>query len=126
VNYQDIVGATQGLFPMLQFLYLFGSEARGDSHPTSDLDLAIMLPDKLGALQRFDSGSALSITLGREVDLVDLRAASEVFRVQIIENGHLLYAENPLQVQYFEMYALSSYCRLNEERHEILKSFMAS
>jgi ribosomal protein RSM22 (predicted rRNA methylase) len=61
----------------------------------------------------------LASKLNIDVDLVDLKKASTVFRAQIIQ-GELLYAEDKKQQQEFEMLTLKKYARLNEERKEII------
>jgi uncharacterized protein len=61
------------------FSYVFGSVARGDARPDSDVDLAVAFPDVLPASERFDRtlrlGAAVEALLDRQVDLVDLAEA---------------------------------------------------
>jgi uncharacterized protein len=61
------------------FSYVFGSFARGDDRPDSDVDLAVAYRDDPGDEERFartlDVGVALERQLGRAVDVVDLAAA---------------------------------------------------
>ncbi len=59
--------------------------------------------------------------LHRDVDLVDLRNASTVMRVQVLSTGTCLDTQNESVCQEFETYAYSDYARLNEERREIVK-----
>jgi hypothetical protein len=54
------------------------------------------------------------------VDLIDLRSASTVMRVQVLEHGIVLYERNSGNRQAFEATALSAYARLNEERRGII------
>ena len=56
----------------------------------------------------------------RDVDLVDLRAASTVMRMQVISHAIVLAAFDPAEQARFETYVYSSYARLNEERKAIL------
>jgi predicted nucleotidyltransferase len=57
-------------------IYVFGSAARGDDTPESDLDLAVLLPpgssipDKLGLI------TDVAVAIGRDVEIVDLRRAN--------------------------------------------------
>ncbi|CUS38498.1 hypothetical protein [Candidatus Nitrospira nitrificans] len=54
------------------------------------------------------------------MDLLDLRSASTVMRMQVISTGECLAAPNEAARREFEMYVYSDYARLNEERREIL------
>lgn len=106
--------------PNLQALYCFGSVADGASRPDSDVDLAALAATPLGPLDRWRLQEELAALLGRDVDLVDLRAASAVMRVQVLAHDTLLIDRDPIARAWFEMLALSDYARLNEERRAIL------
>jgi predicted nucleotidyltransferase len=101
-------------------LYLFGSLARGDDHPRSDVDLAVLPRRPLASLARFDLQEELARLLGRDVDLIDLRAATTVLRAQVFTDDVLLYCGDRATRQLFEATALADYARLNEERRGIL------
>ena len=66
-------------------VFLFGSQARGDDVKMSDIDIAIQGPQKvpreifLKILDEMDEIPTL-----RKIDVVDLRAADEVFRKEIL------------------------------------------
>jgi len=105
-------------------LYLFGSEAEGRARPDSDIDLAFLADLAVAPEVVFDTAQALASVLGRDVDLVDLATASTVLRAQVIGNGRLLHESDPLRVGEFEMYVLSDYARLNEERKPVLEAFL--
>lgn len=107
----------------LQALYHFGSLARGQGRPDSDVDLAFLGPAPLDPYRVFMAAQDLAILLDRDVDLCDLRAASTVLRVEVIGNGIRIYTGDRDEVDTFEMYALSDYARLNEERAVVLKAF---
>ncbi len=90
--------------------------ARGDS----DVDLAVLLPEPLPAVARWELQQRLAAALGRDVDLVDLRAASTVMRVEVLRHAVVLYQSDRRMREEFEAVALASYARLNEERRAIV------
>lgn len=106
-------------------IYLFGSHATGGAHRDSDVDLAVLAPAPLGDEERWHLAQTLAIALGRDVDLVDLRRASAVMRVQVVDSGKLLFESDATQRQEFEAMALGGYARLNEERRGILEDIRA-
>jgi predicted nucleotidyltransferase len=111
--------------PGLVALYLFGSRARGDAGPDADFDLGLLGHDKLDAVERWKLQEDLAAHAHANVDLVDLRRASTVMRVQVLRDGALLVDVHPAERQAFEATALSAYARLNEERREILNDLAA-
>ena len=78
------------------------------------------------ALRRFELAQELAVRLHCEVDLVDLRTASTVMRMQVISTGECLDLPNGPARREFEMYVYADYARLNEERREILDRVRAS
>ena len=112
--------------PGLIALYRFGSQAKGTVRPDSDIDLAVLAHNPIPPMHRFELAQELAIQLHRDVDLVDLRTASTVMRMQVISTGECLYAPNEPTQREFEMYVFSDYARLNEERREILTRISAS
>ena len=107
--------------PSLIALYRFGSQAKGTARPDSDIDLAVLARDPIPNLQRFELAQELAVQLHCDVDLVDLRNASTVMRMQVLSTGTCLDTQNESVRREFEMYAYSDYARLNEERREIVK-----
>ena len=112
--------------PGLIALYRFGSQAKGTARPDSDIDLAVLARDPIPNLRRFELAQELAVHLHRDVDLVDLRNASTVMRMQVLSTGTCLDTQDESARREFEMYAYSDYARLNEERREILKRISAS
>ena len=72
-------------------------------------------------MHRFELVQELATHLLRNVDLVDLRTASTVIRMQVLSTGTCLVSQDESTRREFEMYAYSNYARLNEERREIVK-----
>ncbi len=112
--------------PGLIALYRFGSQAKGTARRDSDVDLAVLAHDPIPNLRRFELAQELALQLHRDVDLVDLRNASTVMRMQVLSTGTCLDTQDESARREFEMYAYSDYARLNEERREILKRISAS
>jgi len=101
-------------------LYRFGSQAKGTARPDSDVDLAILSREPIPNLRRFELAQELATQLHRDVDLVDLRTASTVMRMQVISSGECLFKVSDRLQGEFEDLVYSTYARLNEERREIL------
>jgi predicted nucleotidyltransferase len=112
--------------PGLIALYRYGSQAKGTARPDSDVDLAVLTRNPIPAMRRFELAQELAIQLHRDVDLVDLRTASTIMRMQVISTGTCLDASDESARREFEMYAYSDYARLNEERRDILKRIAES
>jgi predicted nucleotidyltransferase len=109
--------------PDVWAIYVYGSFARGDEWPSSDLDLAVLLPadkqieDLLGLM------SEVSLRTQRDVDLVDLRKVGDVLRREVFEDGRTLFISQPDAVLAWEASAMSRYARHREETRDILEDF---
>ena len=75
-------------------LALFGSAARGQLRPDSDIDLLVEFqPESTGGLLRhFAAERELSDLLGRKVDLVSKRALRSEIREEILAEAKNIYA----------------------------------
>jgi len=75
-------------------LAVFGSAARGDLHPDSDIDLLVEFLPEAGVdlLQHFAAERELSELLGRKVDLVSKRALRSALREEVLSQARMLYA----------------------------------
>ena len=122
---KPLVEAIQARVEGLEAVYLFGSRARGDALPDSDLDLAILAARKMDPVERWKLQEDLASLGHRDVDLVDLRQASTVMRVQVLKDALLLLDLAPSARQAFEAFALGAYARLNLERRGILADVAA-
>lgn len=97
--------------PDVLAVYLFGSAARGQAHPKSDLDIGVVVSSAKG----IDYGK-LSVSLdqavaGREVDLriVTLKDTSPVFLYNLIKENLCLYARSDGERVRFETGALRQF-----------------
>ena len=90
---ESILQAVEGL-PGISVLVVFGSRARGDNRPDSDLDVAI-LPKSQDPRDRRYLRSSIAVALadlapeGR-VDVVFLDEADDVLRQRVMEHGRVL------------------------------------
>lgn len=105
-------------------VYRFGSSVEGPLRADSDLDYAVLARRPLEPMERFELQEDLALALGRSVDLVDLRRASVVMRMQVIARARVLASYDPVEQERFEITVYSSYARLNEERRDILTQIM--
>jgi predicted nucleotidyltransferase len=119
----DVLGLLKQQFPELLALYLFGSEASGEAGPRSDVDLAVLLPGKAPPLLLWEAANAVGERLGRDVDLVDLRAASTVMQYQVITTGDRLWALDARAALY-ESFILSEKTALDAARALLLDDIL--
>lgn len=99
----------RGLEPLIAFLaaqpdvaaaYVFGSVARGEATPRSDLDIAVLLsPDprspEPGWKRQAALAEALSRIADRPVDVVVLNDAPPLLGHQVLREGQLIYERDP-------------------------------
>jgi uncharacterized protein len=104
----------------LQAIYLFGSQATGAATPSSDVDLALLLPTPLTAEQRWKLGAELADRLRTDVDLIDLRQASTSLQYQVVSEGRRLW-HCGIDSDEFELTVLSEYWDLTIQRRELIE-----
>ena len=107
--------------PHIIAIYQFGSQVHGTARPTSDIDVAVLAHDPIPNERRFHIAQDLAAQLHCTVDLLDLRTASTVMRMQVLATGQCLDTRDDQAKAEFEMYAYADYARLNEERRELVK-----
>jgi len=74
-------------------LEVFGSVARGENRPDSDVDLLYVLkPDARLGFRLFDLEDELAALFGRPVDLVARKAVNKYIREQVFADAQPLYA----------------------------------
>lgn len=83
--------------PWVDFIYLFGSTARGDARPDSDVDLAVKIGPGAPPSPLFELLKAGNRAAGTGVlHLVIFDHAPAVLRHRIFEEGRLLIERNPV------------------------------
>jgi len=106
-------------------LILFGSSVKGYFREDSDIDVAFISAKEVKSYDLYLLAQALVLEVGREVDLVDFRQASTVFKAQILGLGQVIYSNDPKKLAEFQIRTLKEYALLNEERAEILRNISA-
>lgn len=66
---------------------LFGSVARGNARPESDLDIAVEFDHPLTIEARIHLMEVLAAATGRPIDLIDLKTVGEPLLGQILQHG---------------------------------------
>lgn len=104
----------------VNFIYLFGSFARGEGREDSDIDLAIHGESLFDPYELFTKANELSFIVKRDVQLIDLRDVSTVFAAQIVGNNELLFSKDENIRIAYDIRAFKDYVKLNEERQVVL------
>ncbi|MDO3378364.1 type VII toxin-antitoxin system MntA family adenylyltransferase antitoxin [Geoalkalibacter halelectricus] len=73
--------------PGLLAVYRFGSFGTPGERKESDIDLAFLAEAPVPNITRWNLAQELASTVGRNVDLVDLRQATTVMRMQVVAQG---------------------------------------
>ena len=78
----------------VQELSVFGSMARGDDRPDSDVDILVAFqPDApIGLIEYARLMEDLSELMGRKVDLVSKKYLKPLIRGEVLQEARLLYA----------------------------------
>jgi uncharacterized protein len=101
-------------------IYVFGSYAAGELREDSDIDIAFISDENLATYEVFMLAQEIADMLGREVDLVDLKNSSTVFKVEVVGKGTILFCSDEVRKVEFQMRALKDYAILNEDRQVVL------
>ena len=97
----------------IMLAYLFGSTVRGDTGSLSDVDIAVLVDEKISKKDRFDLELKLiseisTLIKKNKIDLVVLNEAPLLLSYNIIKNGIVLKSSETERVN-FETKILSMY-----------------
>jgi uncharacterized protein len=109
--------------PDVLAVYVYGSFARREDWPSSDLDIALLLPSGRRIPDVLQLTGDISQRVHRDVDVVDLRRAGDVLRREVLDSGRVLFQADPEQVLAWEASALTRYGHYREEVRGILEDF---
>lgn len=112
----------------LDFVVLFGSQARGTTHSKSDVDVGYSVSRELTLDERFSMNSDLCELFGREdVESVNLKRTSPLLMKIIAQEAVLLHESVCGAFSLFRLYAERVYReteRLRQSRYQSLKRFI--
>lgn len=115
-SYESVVRQrlSKSLPDAIDTLYRFGSTARGDNTPLSDVDVAVLLAPHVPTSEYGRLKTAiltqLMETLGtNEVDLVLLNEAPPLLVYNIIREGQVIFSRKPEDREHFEVRSIQRY-----------------
>lgn len=108
-------------FPEVFGIYLFGSFGTAYQTKESDIDLALLPSHPIDPVALWELSREISLAVHREVDLIDLRGTSTVFRYVILSEGRRIFCQDAPACDATENLYLSMYLRFNESRRELIQ-----
>lgn len=108
-------------YPDVCAIYLYGSYGTPFQNADSDIDIAFAGEKAVDSVLLWELAQTISTEVNHDVQLVDLRSASTVFRNEVITSGKRIYTGEESKCAALENLYLTMYLRFNEERREILE-----
>lgn len=121
---QALIAAVRAVRPDVQAIYRFGSTLNGYARPDSDIDVALLLPTPLGTDELLRIVVESAGKLGRDLDLMDLRAAGPVAHYQVLSTGHPIHIADRSATRAFELRALRDYRDYKVRRRPITEHYL--
>lgn len=119
----QITAALRRACPDIMAAYLYGSTARGDDRPDSDIDIGVLLPPGQNLPDKLALGAKLHDVTGRQVDLVDLRKVGNFLRMEVLREGQQICNADQAQVLAWEGHAMSEYAQHRTDIQGIMQDF---
>lgn len=102
--------------PHLFAIYVFGSFGTKYERKDSDVDLAVLAQQPTDPVVLWNLAQEIAIAIDRDVDLIDLKNASTVFRHVIISSGTRFYTKDETYAAFVENSYNSMYLRFKDDR----------
>jgi len=121
INKKIITDYLKSKIQSLQAVIIFGSYASNLENRYSDIDIAFLSSKKVSNIQRWELQEELASILDKDVDLVDIESASDVFKFQIASEGIVIYSSNSKDIELYLDKIYTIYLQLNDDRKAILE-----
>jgi len=119
---QHLVTEVARADPRILAVYLFGSRAKGEEHPSSDVDLAVLFTERQDLHHLVELEIRFEDALGTKVDLIDLGRAKPFLALDAI-SGERIYCTDSRRCDEFDLYVLrraGDLAPLEKERRRLL------
>lgn len=93
----------------VRFAYLFGSVARDEAHPDSDVDVAVFYEKPASPARHGTLHEELERALGRTIDLVNLATAPPLLLREIVRDGLVVLCRDEDALAELELSMLARY-----------------
>lgn len=91
--------------PRIVGLYLFGSQATGETHERSDVDLGALFADEVTLREVILLEARFEERLGRSVDLIDLGKSNAYLALAAVR-GERIFDRDTTRCDHFDLYVL--------------------
>jgi predicted nucleotidyltransferase len=78
----------------VQYAGVFGSVARGDDRPESDVDFLVRFGEPMSLTEYIGFRNELALILGRDVDVVTEKSLNEHMKPHVLPEVRSVYQEN--------------------------------
>jgi len=110
----------------VQFAILYGSAATGTMRDNSDIDVAVMYTSPLTMKELLRLVRDVAAVFRRDVDILDLRTAGPIVKMQVLRYGRPVVINDPGALQRFQMYTPSEYFDFKLQRRPIEEALEAA
>lgn len=121
LNLDKLGARLRAALPELAGAYLFGSESAGAARADSDVDIAIVARRPIAPRRLATARQDVSDAIDRNVDLVDLNAASTILQMEVLRAGRPLGVVNAALLYAFELRVFRDYFDLKLRRADIVR-----